>query len=365
MGWIAAVGERRATTAPPAPPFECVGIPVVAGANLHDVISSTSADTYCLAAGTYELGTTPLAFANGTKIVGQPVTFGPVLDTLTGARTVSAPTKIHGTGDHVIQAETGDMTLTLENLEIFGAQGPPNTNLGRGINGNAQNLINLTVRNCKIHSNGTAGISGVGHGLRVYNSEISNNGSGGGGTDAGIKTVHYAEIYDTLFDGNSVMGMWWDCDAPGGIILRSRVVNTTRTGIFVEISAGDATAGSNVVPNNRPLPAWGTYGFRVEDCWAESNNTTSQGGHGGIGTNGSMNVTFLHNTARFNNNNEIYAVDGGRAGFGHAGCSSGFCMQNILIQDNTYGPGNIAVTANSTACGAIGSRVTQSGNVQV
>lgn len=352
MGWIAAVGERRAS--PPAPPPECVGIPVAAGANLHTVISTTNPDTYCLAAGTYDLGGTSLEFASGTIINGAQVTVGPNGE-------IDAPTKIVTTsGGGVIQATGTNMSITLRNLDISGSPkivGQPTS--GRGINGNGQRLVNCLVEYCRIHDNGANGIGAVREGLRVSHCEIDHNGSGSGGTDGGIKTVDYAHVSDSYFHHNSTFGMWWDCDVPGGIIEDCKVTFSELTGIYVEISSGEASSP-------KLLPGGGaTYGFKVRRNSVTSNNTTSTGGHGGIGCNGSMHVLFLDNIVTGNNNQEIMVADGGRAGQGHNGCSSGFCMTDIVVQGNTYGPGPLNVNGNTAVCGSTTGRVTLTGNTQI
>lgn len=320
------------TTPPPTsppPPGDCVGIQVPAGADLNLVIPGDGAQTYCLAAGTYELGTSPLRFDAGDVITGQPVTFGPLGE-------VTAPTAIHGTAAQgVIEAQTGDTSLTVENLDICCS--PKTTTdgaTGVGIDGLFQTLINLTVRNSRIHGNGSTGIGHVREGLVVENSEIDHNGSGSDGIDAGIKTVHYAVIRNTYFHDNLRRGMWWDCDAPGGIIENSRLTGQTAAAIHVEISSGDSTSP-------RPLPLGASYGFVIRNNIVNNNNTNSQGGQAGILVISSLNVLIDGNTTTNNRLQEIYLANDSRAGQGHNGCSSGFFMANNVVQNNQYGPLNI------------------------
>lgn len=316
----------------PPPPGECTGVQVPFDATpgyLNTIIPGNGAQTYCLAAGTYEMGSTvPLAFDTGDVIVGQPVTFGPNGE-------VTAPTAIHGTASQgVIQAETGDNTLTLENLDICCSPGSGQNLIGRGIDGNASRLVNLTVRNSRIHGNGSNGISGMSQGfLLVENSEIDHNGNEatGGGIDAGIKVENYAEIRGTYFHDNAVNGMWWDCDAPGGIVENSTVDTSSRSGIFIEISSGDSGSGKSIPPG-------ASYGFIIRNNHVEGNEYGSAVGHGGINVVSSRNVTVDGNTAINNGTADIRIANDSRSNNGHNGCSSGFNASNVTVQNNSYGP---------------------------
>jgi parallel beta-helix repeat protein len=299
----------------------------------------TTPATFCLAAGTYELGANSLHFDGGDVIVGQPVTFGPKGE-------VNAPTAIHGTATTgVIQALTGQNTLTLDGLDICCSPFLTGDNTsGRGINGNAGKLVNLTVLNSRIHGNRSVGIGGVGQGLIVDHSEIDHNGTGNGGLDAGIKTVHYAEVRNSYFHDNNPQGFWWDCDAPGGLIENSRFEAQGRAGIMVEISSGDS--GSQ-----HPLPTWGSYGFRITGNTVDGNNTSHTTPYAGIYVTSSDNVNVDGNIAINNGLPEIRVQNDARAGQGHNGCSSGFFAANDLVKNNQYGPLDITdCTLAGVAC---------------
>jgi hypothetical protein len=290
----------------------------------------TTPATFCLAAGTYELGANSLHFDSGDVIVGQPVTFGPKGE-------VTAPTAIHGTATTgVIQALPGQNTLTLDSLDICCSPFLTGDNTsGRGINGNGGTLVNLTVLNSRIHGNKSNGIAGVGQGLIVNHSEIDHNGTSIDGIDAGIKTIYYAEVRNSYFHDNAANGMWWDCDAPGGIIEDSRIEGNAASGVFIEISSGDS--GSP-----RALPPWGSYGFTVRNNHVEGNNYTNTGAHAGILVESSMNANVDGNTTIHNMRFEIHVLNDSRAGRGHNGCSSGFFSANDVVQNNQYGPLDIA-----------------------
>jgi parallel beta-helix repeat protein len=309
----------------PSPVPVCDGVQVAAGADLRAVMAAvTTPATFCLAAGTYELGANSLHFDSGDVIVGQPVTFGP-------KGQVTAPTAIHSTAQTgVIEAQSGDTTLTVENLDLCCAPGPGNQ-YGNGIDGQFETLRALTVRNSRIHGNASTGIGGVGQGLIVDHSEIDHNGSGNGGIDAGIKTVHYAEIRNSYIHDNNPQGIWWDCDAPGGIVENSTVEANARAGVMVEISSGDATSP-------RSLPPWGSYGFTIRNNHVEGNNTSNTAPYAGIYVTSSMNVNVDGNTVINNTGQNIRVQNDSRAGQGHDGCSSGFFSANDVAQNNQYGP---------------------------
>jgi hypothetical protein len=99
----------------------------------------------------------------------------------------------------------------------------------------------------------------------------------------------------------------------------------------VEISSGDS--GSP-----RPLPLGASYGFSIRNNRIVGNNTSNTSGHAGILIESSTNVTVDGNRVIRNQWQEIRAVDGGRAGQGHNGCSSGFFLDSVAITNNDYGP---------------------------
>jgi hypothetical protein len=320
------------TEAPNPPPPTCSGVDVPLGTDLTTALAGDGAHTYCLHAGTYELGSTSTSyvhFDSGDIIVGQPVTFGPNGEVL-------AQTFIHGTStEGVIQADTGDNTLTIDSLDICCSPGSGANLIGRGIDGNRSSLVNLTVLNSRIHGNGINGIAGVDRGLVVDHSEIDHNGAANNdGLSAGIKTDHYAEVRNSYFHDNINNGMWWDCDSPGGIIENTRITGNGRSGVYIEISSGDASSGETIPPG-------ASYGFRVLSNVVDGNNPTNGSIHSGILVESSMNVTIDGNTTTNNNQYNINVVNDSRAGRGHNGCTSGFFVANALIQNNQYGPQGI------------------------
>jgi parallel beta-helix repeat protein len=295
---------------------------------LNTVIPGNGAQTYCLAVGQYEMGTAALHYDNGDVIVGVTGTHGPNGE-------VAAPTLIHSTaGAGVIEAQTGDTNLTINWVDLCCSPYVDSGQTGRGVDGANSLLVNLTVTNSRIHGNGQSGIGGVGYGLVVENSEIDHNGTNHGGTDAGIKTVNYMRVNNSYIHDNSFNGLWWDCDAPGGIIENSLITANWSAGVEVEISSGDAASGKTIPPG-------ASYGFVIRTNHIEGNNTTNTSPYGGILVSGSSNTNADGNTAINNTGHSIWFTNNARSGNGHNGCSSGFFQSNNLIQNNDYGPQNI------------------------
>jgi hypothetical protein len=318
------------TESPNPPPPTCTGVDVPYSATvgyLNTIIPGNGAQTYCLAAGQYEMGTASLSFDSGDSIIGPSVSFGPKGEVYAQAFIRSS------SGNGVIAAGSGDVSLTVENLDLSGAGGGHYgagwTDRADGINGNFETTIYLTVRNSRIHDNANDGIGHIGRGMVVENSEIDNNGSGHDGYDAGIKTVHYAVVHNTYFHHNW-NGFWWDCDAPGGEITGSRFEAQERSGVYVEISAGDDSP--------RPVDPGQTRGFRILSNTLDGNNTGNNGFHAGVLVISSRSVLIDGNTATNNLHADIRVDNDSRQFNGHAGCSSGFTVNNVTVSNNQYGP---------------------------
>lgn len=318
-------------------PQSCVQVPL--GSDLHVVIENGVAQSYCLAAGTYELGSVPLRPDDGDRIAGPAIS-------CPRAAPIHALALIHGTSSEGVVVGTG--TLTLRNLDISGAFGTDQS--AAGVNGDHEALENLALSCSRIHDNGSAGITGVAEGLRVSRTEIDHNGSGSDSLDAGIKTVHYALVVGSYFHDNDRRDVWWDCDAPGGDIIRSTLTSAGTAGVHVEISSGDSTSG-------KPVPSWGAYGFRVTQSTITGNDTRDQQPYGGVAVTSSQNVTVDTNLLIDNHVHELNVWNDSRLGNGHDGCSSGFPTSNVTISNNQYGPLDLA------GCDIAG--VTCTGNIKI
>ena len=70
----------------------CSGQEVNPGDNLVALVNGTENATFCIHAGTYNIGSSTLEPGSGDKLIGDPVT-------TTAPGVISAPTKIVGQGD--------------------------------------------------------------------------------------------------------------------------------------------------------------------------------------------------------------------------------------------------------------------------
>ncbi|MBA3291732.1 MAG: hypothetical protein H0U17_09610, partial [Actinobacteria bacterium] len=82
----------------------CSGTKVAASENLHAVVDGKSNTTFCLASGTFDLGSTPLS--PGTNVTIQGAT-----GTRSSLGAINAPTKIVGTAAEAIITAGGNNTL--------------------------------------------------------------------------------------------------------------------------------------------------------------------------------------------------------------------------------------------------------------
>jgi len=270
-----ASGPARAAGAGPRPP-----IPVKPGDDLVAIVNGGSpGDTFVLEAGTYDLGTASLSPKWSMRIVGVPVVRGPLGE-------VDAASRIVGHGVQGVFWFTRDAPdVVLENLDISGAPGVKDDldgstkQQGRGINGNAGRALRLTVLACNIHDNANTGIGGAGAGLLVSGCEIANNGSESylGCCAGGVKSSGPMTVEDSYVHDNVGAGIWQDVCGDDLLVVRNRVTWNTQGGIRYEHGSdcpGGATISENVVQNN---------------------NTSGEGGHGGIEINSAPDAEVSYN----------------------------------------------------------------------
>jgi parallel beta-helix repeat protein len=232
-------------------PSLCEGIQVAAGANLPALVNGATGKTFCLAPGTYDIGTASISPGSNTKLIGAPVA-------VDGLGAVSAPTKIVGSSPNGVIAFTKPASgVVIENLDICCAGGTKSDSdnstkkQGRGINGFTGNATNLTVRYSRIHGNANAGIGGIGSGALIERVELDNNGSesyvgccAGGIKSANLYTIRFSYVHDNI--GN---GIW--VDAGGSFVVTDNVVvRNTKNGIRYENSSGYGTILRNRVQGN-------------------------------------------------------------------------------------------------------------------
>jgi hypothetical protein len=275
--------------------------------------------TYCLAAGTFDIGDRSVKPKPGDVLQGAPVTVGPLGQ-------IDAPTKIVTTASGGVVAATANaMVFTLRNLDLCCASGADGKN-GRGINGNGYGPV-VTVQFLRVHGNQQNGIAAVGGGSLFEDVEVDHNGSLlAVGRWGGIKNVdplvegksptviRRAYVHDNI--GN---GVWWDCDARAGVLEDSRITGNTKIGVFLEISS--FSSGPVVIQNNV----------------VDGNNTDRVFGGAGIQVTSSKNAEITGNSVHGNGGADIAARNDSRAGSGHRICTSGFHLEAVEILSNSAG----------------------------
>lgn len=266
-------------------PSLCQGIQVASGANLPALVNGASGKTFCLAPGTYNIGTASISPGSNTKLIGAPVA-------VDGLGAVSAPTKIVGTSPNGVIAFTKPASgVVIENLDICCAGGTKSDSdnstkkQGRGINGFTGNATNLTVRYSRIHGNANAGIGGIGSGALIERVELDDNGSesyvgccAGGIKSANLYTIRFSYVHDNI--GN---GIW--VDAGGSFVVTDNVVvRNTKNGIRYENSSGYATILRNRVQGNSTSGDGPGGGIEVNsaDDAEVANNILGQNSNAGI-----------------------------------------------------------------------------------
>ena len=263
----------------------------------------TTPATFCLAAGLYEIGDTPIVPHAGDAIVGVPVTVGPNGE-------IDASTKIHGTSDNgIFRAPSDSAAFRAENVDVSGSTTTCFS---------SNNAFTLTLRYSRVHDCPRTAAGAHGNSLFEH-VEIDHNGSAAflGDSAGGLKftfsahvTVRFAYVHDNMGEG-----VWWDCDERAGTIEDSLVVRNSQSGIKVEISSGEGG------------------GFTVQRNVVQNNNTSGAAIKAGILVVDSQNVTVTGNTLG-GNGRGINVFDDSRSTRGHNGCSSGFPSANISVTNN-------------------------------
>jgi 3-phytase len=229
---------------PPADQGPCRGTPVSPADDLPALVNGTSGKTFCLAAGTYTIGSASLEPGSGTEIIGAPVS-------ITGPGAVNAPTKIVGSSpDGVFFFSRPATGVVIANLDICCSPGSDRKQ-GRGINGNSGRAVGLVVRDSRIHGNAMSGIGGIGDDALIERVELDNNGSEAfiGCCSAGIKSADFYTIRNSYVHHNTGNGIW--VDSGGSFVVTDNVVtDNTRNGIRYENSSGFGTILRNVVQRN-------------------------------------------------------------------------------------------------------------------
>lgn len=239
---LAAASPSTAATA-------CPGTQVRPGVNLVELVHGSRDETFCLAAGTYDIGARTLEPGSGSAIVGAPVT-------VTGSGALSAPTKIVGHSRDGIIDLGKTRGVVLENLDVSGATGfkddadDSTKQDGRGI----QQGFDVTIRYVVSHDNASTGIGALQGGAAIDHVELYNNGSASylGCCSGGIKAAAFFAISNSYVHDNIGNGIWVDHDA-GFRVIDNVVRGNSRSGIRYEhgdVAMTRAAIIGNVVRGN-------------------------------------------------------------------------------------------------------------------
>ena len=235
----------------PAPePTSCEGIQVSPGANLVSLISGVTNKTFCIRAGTYNIGSDTIKVGNGTKLIGDTVS-------VSGPGVISAPTKIVGNGRGGIIDLGQASGVVLENLDISGAVGTKldtdksTKQEGRGIQGGE----GLVARYLAVHDNDNTGIAGIGPNTVLDHIELYGNGSSSylGCCSGGIKAAQSYTISNSYIHDNDGWGVWQDVAASDLVVVDNTILRNSFGGVRYEHnqdSPGRATILRNIIKDN-------------------------------------------------------------------------------------------------------------------
>jgi len=214
----------------------CSGTKVAASENLHAVVDGKSNTTFCLASGTFDLGSTPLS--PGTNVTIQGAT-----GTRSSVGAINAPTKIVGTAAEAIIAAGANNTLRWLDVSGSNPGSACQPNCGRGIRTGAS----MTVEYVRAHHNSNNGIGGGSPTrLTIRFSEFDHNGTADfKGTYGGVKAAATSNggemyIFDSYAHDNVGIGFWGDRCQQVMVVEDSLATDNSRDGIKWEtnMSAG-------------------------------------------------------------------------------------------------------------------------------
>lgn len=251
----------------PSPQPTCTGVQVAAGANLVTVANAQPAGTtFCLAAGTFNIGATPVTAQNGDVFQGTS-RFATFIDG-------------NDTAQHLIVPASG-AAYTVRELDASGAQGDPACHpaCGRAFRSGA----GVVLESVECHDNSNQCVGGGGSAtLRdVHCFENSEEYSWRDAeSGACVKVVRGGSLLveDSLIEGNNWNGLWCDfCDGnDSSFVVRDSIIRDNGyKGLSYEVSGANGAFGlieNNVItgngwryaingtPNNRPA------GITCNDC---------------------------------------------------------------------------------------------------
>ena len=256
------------------------------------VAAAPSGTTFCIRAGTYNVGPSGIQMKSGDKLIGA------------GRESVF----IKGSGWQIIDASKAPGAV-FRSIDVSGATGNRDCRprCGRGIVPGANNQI-IDVR---VHHNFTAGIGGGAAGLLILDSELDHNGSEAmtGCCAGGVKSANSFTIRNSYVHDNIGNGIWLDMCGDRLVATNNVVKNNTKDGIRYEQprwSCPDSRSASilyNTVQNNNLDREPASAGINVNsspNAVVASNTLGSNGlGHGIRvgGTRGPLTGTEIRNNS--------------------------------------------------------------------
>jgi hypothetical protein len=275
------------------------------GDDLHKAIDGTDRTAFCIHAGTYDIGGTPLRPGMGDRLMGDQGVMGPH-----GA--ILAVSKIVYSGSASIAAvvEAGP-DLSVNWLDISGAKGSAacQPGCGRGIGGGVALRVSFT----RLHDNAIAGAGGIGSQSRFAHVEVDHNGStfAEGCCAAGIKSVAdglfvvHSYIHDNI--GN---GLWSDLCSDHFLVSNNLIDSNSRSGVQWETSS--------ICPNAA------TRSAVIHSNIISHNNVEQINNIGGIHIRNSENANIYDNTFGGSGMGKAIAIQ----------ASSGYSVTNTKIHNN-------------------------------
>jgi hypothetical protein len=240
------------------------------------------------------LGNAALQPKDKDKLIGDPVTRG-----VTG--TISAPTKIVGTGPAIIDVGSATGVL-LQNLDVSGAKGSTGCRpkCGRGVSQGTT----LTISYSRMHGNALSGVGGMDTGGLLDHVEIDHNGSSVflGCCAAGVKSTSDYTIQNSFVHDNIGNGVWQDGCGTNFKVLNNTITNSSLSGVRFEHNqscSGSASITGNTIKNNNLSVSGGSGGVAINSAPGAVVSSNIFGGNksAGVtvgGTRGPLTGTSVH-----------------------------------------------------------------------